>query len=93
MSFKYGFHVDTERMLKCEKCKEISATMIRKMCCQILLRLGRIANICRLQSTQLICVGYGQLNSTTALDALHQACMTLAIQICSIWTQGIFSSF
>ena len=40
---------------------------------------GRNADICRLQSTELIFVGYGQLNSTTGLDVLHQACMTLAI--------------
>ena len=29
---------------------------------------GRIADICRSQSTKLIIVGYGQLNSTTVLD-------------------------
>ena len=31
----------------------------------------RIADICWLQSTKLIVVGYGQLNSTTVLDFLH----------------------
>ena len=42
--------------------------------------LERIANnTCRLQSIQLIFVRYGQLNSTTILDVLHQACRILAI--------------
>ena len=33
-------------------------------------------------------IGYSQLNSSTVLDVLHQACMALAIKICSIWAQG-----
>ena len=38
-----------------------------------------LAYKCRLRSTKLIFVGYGQLNFTTVLDVLNQACMTLAI--------------
>ena len=41
--------------------------------------VGKNADICRLGSTKLIFVGYGQLNSTTVLDFLHQECMILAI--------------
>ena len=41
----------------------------------------RTAGTCRLglRSTKLIFVSNGQLNYTTVLDFLHQACMTLAI--------------
>ena len=49
------------------------------MYCTIPLPYGRIANICRLQFTKLMFVGYGQLNSTTVSDVLQQARMTPAI--------------
>ena len=38
------------------------------MLCLFIFPWGRIANICRLRSTELIFVGYSQLNSTTVLD-------------------------
>ena len=64
ISFKYDFHVDAER-------RNVRNIWVDG--------LKRIADICRLRSTKLIFVGYGQLNSTTDLDFLHQACMALAI--------------
>ena len=81
ISFKYDFHVDAEKMIvKCEKCKGIDASMVlKKMNGTIPFLYGRIADICRLWSIKLIFIGYGQLNSTTVLDFLHQARMTIAI--------------
>ena len=40
-------------------------------------QLNQGLSMCRKTLTKLMFVGYGQLNSTTVLDFLHKACMTL----------------
>ena len=51
---------------------------------------GTIANNRRLQSTKLIVVGYGQLNSTTVLEFMHRAFMNMEHLGAG---EGIFFSF
>ena len=74
ISFKYDFHIGAERMIvkTRDMYRNICVDGLKNMYGTIPLPYGRIADMCRLQSTKLIFLGYGQLNSTTVLEFLNR---------------------